>query len=208
MNYVYSFTQVLASPDPRADFDVVKMWGYARNGIHVISGTNMLNVLMEILFFFKVYGNPVDGDKFITAALQTMKVHQSLLRGIFLIGWVEDRIISLPPEDVITMLESVTKSGTYAILRTFLSVLDNCGQLAARLPQSVFQPCYKFMGNNDKPCTICDVYNMCMSSQYYRALNKLVTYVQRPRTPLLGTNQINDQEHWTITAQVHQLRPS
>ena len=136
----------------------------------------MLDVVMEILFFFKVYGNPVEGDNFITPALETMKLHQSLVRGIFLRGWVEDKIISLPPEEVITMLETVTKSGAYVVLRKFLSVLDNCGQLAARLPQSVFQPCYKFMGNNDEPRTICDVYNMGMSNRYYRALNKLVTY--------------------------------
>ena len=151
----------------------------------------MLNVVMEILFFFKVYGNPVDGDKFITPALETMKLHQSLVRGICLRGWVEDKIISLLSEEIITMLETLTKSGAYAVLRKFLSLLDNCGQLAARLPQSVFQPCYKFVGNNDEPRTICDVFNMGMSTRYYRVLNKLVTYVQCPHTPLLGINQIN-----------------
>ena len=47
------------------------------------------------------------------------------------------------------------------------------------------------MGNSDEPCSLCDVFNMGMSTRYNRALNTLVTYVQRPHTPLLGTNQIN-----------------
>ena len=111
INYVYSFTGVLASPNPG-------------------TGANTLNVLCEILFFLKIYGNPVDGGSFITPALEAMSVHKSLLRGKVLKGWVEDRIVSLPPEDIITVLESVTKSGAYAILRTFLNFLDNCGQLA------------------------------------------------------------------------------
>ena len=45
INYVYGFTWVLASPNPGKDFDVVKMWRFARNGAHVITGANTLNVL-------------------------------------------------------------------------------------------------------------------------------------------------------------------
>ena len=191
VNYVYSFTKVLASPDPGADFEVVKMWRNARNGVHVIAGGNMMNVVIETLFFFKTFGNPVEGDKFITPALDCIKLHHSLVRSKFLRGWVENKIIQLPSEEIITRLEAVTKSETWAILRKFLNVLDNCGQLTARLPQSVFQQCYKFVGNSDEPCSLRDVFNMGMLTWYNRVLNTLVTYVQRPHTPLLGTNQIN-----------------
>ena len=90
VNYMYSFTKVLASPNPGADFEVVKMWGYARNGTHVIAGANILNVVIEILFFFKTFGNLVEGDEFITPALDCIKLHHSLVRGEFLRGWVED----------------------------------------------------------------------------------------------------------------------
>ena len=86
VNYVYSFTKVLASPDPGADFEVVKMWLYASNSAQVIAGGNMLNVVIEILFFFKAFGNPVEGDKFITPALGYIKLHHSLVRGEFLRG--------------------------------------------------------------------------------------------------------------------------
>ena len=136
VNYMYSFTKVLASPNPGDDFEVVKMWGYARNGTHVIAGANILNVVIEILFFFKTFGNPVEGDKFITPALDCMKLHHSLVNGEFLRGWVEDKIVQLTPEAIIDKLDAVTKSETWAILRKFLNVLDNCGQLTARLPQS------------------------------------------------------------------------
>ena len=84
VNYVYSFTKVLASPDPGADFEVVKMWRYTNNGAQVIAGGNMLNVVIEILFFFKAFGNPVEGDKFISPALDCIKLHHSLVRGKFL----------------------------------------------------------------------------------------------------------------------------
>ena len=191
VNYVYSFTKVLASPDPGADFEVIKMWRYASNDVQVISGGNMINVVIEILFFFKAFGNPVEGDKFITPALGCIKLHHSLVRGEFLRGWVENKIIQLPPEAIIARLEAVTKSETWVILRKFLNVLDNCGLLTARLPQRLFQPCYKFVGNSDEPRSLCDVFNMGMSKGYNRALNTLVTYVQRPHTPLLGLNQIN-----------------
>ena len=191
VNYLYSFSKVLASPDPGANFDVIKMWRYARNGAHVIAGGNIINVVIEILFFFKTFGNPVEGNKFVTPALDCIKLHHSLVRGAFLRGWVEKKIIQLPSEEVITRLEAVPKSETWAVLRKFLNVPDNCGQLTARLPQSVFQPCYKFVGNSDEPRTLCDVYNMGTSTRYNKALNTLVMHVQNPHNPLLGTNQIN-----------------
>ena len=105
---------------------------------------------------------------------------------------MEDKIVTLRSEDIITMLENVANSGAYAILRRILNVLDNCGQLAARLPHSVVGSCYKFYNsNNVEPGTILDIYNLCMSNRYHRALNKLVTYVQHPHIPMLGVNQIN-----------------
>ena len=61
----------------------------------------------------------------------------------------------------------------------------------ARLPQSTVQPCYKFIGNSDEPRSICDVFNLGMSTRFNKALNTLVMHVQRPHTPLLGVNQIN-----------------
>ena len=127
----------------------------------------------------------MEGDKFITPALDCIKLHHSLVRGDFLRGWIEDKIVQLPPEAIVDKLEA------WAILRKFLNVLDNCGQLTARLPQSAFQPCYRFVGNSGEPRLICDVFNLGMSKRYNRALNTLVMHVQRPHTPLLGVNQIN-----------------
>ena len=191
VNYVYSFTKVLASPDPGADFEVVKMWRYASNGAQVIAGGNIINVVIEILFFFKAYGNPVEGDEFLTPALDCIKLHPSMVRGEFLKGWVEEKIIQLPPEMIIVKLDTITKSETWAILRKFLNVLDNSGQLTARLPQSIYQPCYKFVGNNDELRSLIDAFNMGASTRYNTALNTLVKHVQRAHTPLLGVNQIN-----------------
>ena len=191
VNYMYSFTKVLASPNPGADFEVVKMWRYARNGTHVIARANMLNIVIEILFFFKTFGNPVEGDEFITPTLDCMKLHHSLVKGEFLRGWVEDKIVQLTPEAVIDKLDAVTKSEMWALLRKFLNVLDNCGQLTARLPQSMVQPCYKFISNSGEPSSISDVFNLGMSMCFNRALNTLVMHVKRPHTPLLGVNQIN-----------------
>jgi len=72
-----------------------------------------------------------------------------------------------------------------------LNVLDNCGQLAARLPQSIYQPCFKFVGRTDEPRWINDAYVMGSSTRYNQALNVLVKHVQNPHVPLLGVNQIN-----------------
>ena len=99
----------------------------------------MLNVIIEILFFFKIFGNPVEGDDFITPALDCMKLHHSLVKGESLRGWTEDMVVQLAPEAIIDKLDAVTRSETYAILRRFLNILDNCGQLTARLPQSTVQ---------------------------------------------------------------------
>ena len=191
VNYVYSFTKVLASPDPGADFEVVKMWRYASNGAQVIAGGNIINVVCEILFFFKAYGNPVDGDEFLTPALDCIKLHPSMIRGEHLKGWVEEKIIRLPSEVIIAKLDQITNSETWAILRKFFNVLDNSGQLTARLPQSIYQPCYKFVGNNNEPRSLNDAYNMGVSTCYNKALNTLVKHVQHTHTPLLGVNQIN-----------------
>jgi len=54
-NYLYSFAKVLASPEPGSNFDVDKMWRYVRNGAYIITRANMLNVVVEILFFYHIY---------------------------------------------------------------------------------------------------------------------------------------------------------
>ncbi len=64
------------------------------------------------------------------------------------------------PDQILAKLDSVTKSETFAILKKFLNVLDNCGQLVARLPQSIYQPCFKFVGRTDEPRWINDAYVM------------------------------------------------
>ena len=191
VNYLYGFTKVLASPNRGAKFDVVKLWRYAGNGAHVITGANILNVVIEILFFFKTYGNPVEGDDFITPALDCMKIHHSFMKGESLRGWTEDKIVQLAPEAIVDKLNAVTRTDTWDILRRFLNVLDNSGQLTARFPLSTVLPCYKFIGNSGEPRFIHDAYNMGMTKHYNKALNTLVMHVQQPHTPLLGDNQIN-----------------
>ena len=161
------------------------------NGANVIAGANILNVVIEILFFFKTYGNPVEGDKFVTPALDCMKIHHSFVKGESLRGWREDKIVQLAPEAIVDKLDSVTRTDTWDILRRFLNLLDNSGQLTARFPLSIVLPCYKFMGNGGKPRHVCDVYNMGMTTRYNTALNTLIMHVQQPHTPLLGENQTN-----------------
>lgn len=107
-----------------------------------------------------------------------------------LTGWTEDKIIPLSPEEIISMIDKVTKSGAYAALRKFLDVLDNCGLLAARLPHGIFNSVYKFH-NTEKERTVLDKYPMCMTSRYYEALKMLNTYVQQSHVPLLGVNAVN-----------------
>ena len=177
VNYLYGFAKVLASPDPGAEFEVVRMWRYASNGTTVITGGNIISVACEILFFFKIYGNPVEGDAFLTPALDCMKIHPSMIKGEFLKGWVEEKILQLHPDMIVAKLDSVTKSDTFAILKKFLNVLDNSGQLTARLPQSIYQPCYKFVGRNDEPRWINDAYTLGTSTRFNKALNSLVKHV-------------------------------
>ena len=85
----------------------------------------------------------------------------------------------------------MTKTDTFFILKKFLNVLDNSGQLIARLPHGIFQPCLKFVGNIDEPRLIGDAYVMGTSKRYNEALNVLVGHVQKLHVPLLGNNQIN-----------------
>ena len=191
VNYLYGLTKVLASPDPGAEFEVVKMWRYANNGTTVITGGNIISVACEILFFFKIYWNPVEGDAFLTPALDCIKIHPSMIKGEFLKGWVEEKILQLHPDMIVAKLDSATKSETFAILKKFLNVLDNSGQLAARLPQSIYQPCYKFVGRNDEPRWISDAYALGTSTHFNQALNTMVKHVQKAHVPLLGVNQIN-----------------
>ena len=191
LNYLYGLTKVLASPDPGAEFEVVRMWRYANNRVTVITGGNIISVACEILFFFKTYGNPVEGDKFLTPALDCIKIHASMIKGRFLECWVKEKILQLHPDKILAKLDSVTRSETFAILKKFLNVLDNSGQLAARLPQSIYQPCYKFVSRNDEPRWINDAYALGTSTRFNQALNTLVKHVQKAHVPLLGVNQIN-----------------
>ena len=191
MNYLYSFTKVLASADPGTKSEVIKTWRFANNGVAVITGGNILSVVCEILFYCKLYGNPVEGDDFLTPALDKISIHPSMIKGSWLKGWTEENVMKLSPEAIVTKLDKVTKTDTFFILKKFLNVLDNSGQLMARLPHGVFQPCLKFVGSNDEPRLVGDAYIMASSKRYIEALNALVGHVQRPHVPLLGHNPIN-----------------
>ena len=131
------------------------------------------------------------GDTFLTPALDCMKLHPSMIKGEFLNGWVEENILQLHPDMIVAKLDSVTRSETFAILKKFLNVLDNSGQLTARLPQSIYQPCYKFVGHNDEPRWINDAYNLGSSTRFNKALNSLVKHIQSAHVPLVGVNQVN-----------------
>ena len=192
MNYLYSFTKVLASADPGTKSDIIKTWRYANNGIAVITGGNILSVVCEILFFCKTYGNPAEGDKFLTPILDKISIHPSMIKGTWMKGWTEEEVMKLSPEAIVTKLDGMTKiSDTFFILKKFVNVLDNSGQLMARLPHGIFQPCLKFVGSNDEPRLIGDAYIMASSKRYYEALNALVGYIQKPHVPLLGHNPMN-----------------
>ena len=186
-----SFARVLASPDPGAEFEVVRTWKYCSNGATVITGGNVISVACEILFFYKLYGNPCEGDTFLTPALDCINVHASMIKGSFLKDWTEEKVLQLNPDQILAKLDSVTKTETFAILKKFLNVLDGCSQLAARLPQSIYVPCYKFVGRSDEPRWVNDAYAMGSSTRYNQALNSLVKHVQNDHVQLLGVNQIN-----------------
>ena len=191
LKYLYSFARVLASADPGAELEIVGLWRYANNGSIVIAGGNIISTVCEILFYFKLYGNPVQGDTFLTPVLDCINIHASMKKGNFLQCWTEEEILQLHPDQILAKLDSATRSETFSILKKFLNVLDNCGQLAARLPQSIYQPCYKFVGRTDEPRWINDAYLLGSSNRYNQALNTLVKYVQKPHVPLLGVNAIN-----------------
>ena len=191
INYLYGFTRILASPDPGAKFEVVKVWRYSNNGMTVITGGNVISVVCEILFFFKLYGNPIEGDAFLTPALDSIVINPKMVKGKFLADWVEERILQLDTDVIEAKLDAVSRSDASFILKKFLNVLDNSGQLVARLPQGIYQPCFKFVGHSDEPRTICDAYLLGKSKRYNEALNVLVRHVQNTHVPLLGVNQIN-----------------
>ena len=163
VNYLYSFTKILASPDPGTKSEVIKTWRFSNNGIAVITGGNILSVVCEILFFCKLYGNPLEGDEFLTPALDKISIHAGMIKGSWLKGWTKENVMKLSPEAIVTKLDGVTKTDTFFILKKFLNVLDNSGQLMARLPHGIFQPCLKFVGNNDEPRLIGDAYIMAPS---------------------------------------------
>ena len=200
LKYLYSFARVLASPDPGAEFEVVRMWRYANNGSIVITGGNIISVTCEILFYFKLYGNPVEGHAFLTPVLDCISIHASMKKGNFLQGWTEEGILQLHPDQILAKLDSATRSETFAILKKFLNVLDNCGQLAARLPQGIYQPCYKFVGRTDEPRWINDAYVLGSSAHK--------TCPEAPRT-ITGckSDQHVVEGNRDLAQQVHRLRP-
>ena len=149
VNYLYSFMKILASPDPRTKSEVIKTWRFSNNGIAVITGGNIISIVCEILFFCKLYGNPLEGDEFLTPALDKTSLHAGMIKGSWLKGWTKENVMKLSPKAIVTKLDGVTKTDTFFILKKFLNVLDNSGQLMARLPHGIFQPCLKFVGNND-----------------------------------------------------------
>ena len=191
VNYLYSFTRILASADPGAKVEVVKTWRFSNNGVAVITGGNIISVVCEILFFCKLYGNPLEGDAFLTPALNCISIHAGMIKGSWLKGWSEENVVKLSTDAIIAKLDAVSKTETFFILKKFLNVLDNSGQLMARLPQGIFQPCLKFVGSSDEPRLIGDAYIMGSSKRYNEALNVLVGHVQKLHVPLLGNNQIN-----------------
>ena len=87
---------------------------------------------------------------------------------------MEEKILQLHSDMIETKLDSVTRSDTYSILKKFLNVLDNSGQLMARLPQGIYQPCYKFVGHSDEPRLISDAYALGTSELGVNQINTLL----------------------------------
>ena len=59
VNYLYSFTKILASSDPGAKSEVIKTWRFSNNGVVVITGGNIISVVCEILFFLQTIRKPI-----------------------------------------------------------------------------------------------------------------------------------------------------
>jgi len=87
LKYLYSLTRILACPDPGSESEVVRTWRYTNNGSIVIAGGNIISVTCEILFFFKLYGNPVEGDTCLSPALDCVSIHAGMKKGEFLKQW-------------------------------------------------------------------------------------------------------------------------
>ena len=100
-----------------------------RNGNLVITGANLLNVITEIIFFY-TYGNPMGSDGLLAPVLTALNM-KGIGQIIVLDGLTEKSLIQWSPEEIVTKIDKVTKSGAYNTLRHFLEVLDHYGTISA-----------------------------------------------------------------------------
>lgn len=112
-------------------------------------------------------------------------------QNIVLDGLTEKKLLHLSPDDIVTKIDRVTKSGAYSTLRHFLEVLDYYGTISARVPKYQVQSCYKFANSSNKARTVLDVYQMASSSRYRESFRMLSAYVRQQHDPLMNNHDIN-----------------
>ena len=188
-HYFYGLSRVLVTPALDSTSDIINLWRYVRNGKLVITWANLLNVITEIIFFFYTYGNPMGSDSLLAPVLTTLNM-KGIGQNIVLDGLTEKSLIQLSPEDIVTKIDKVTKSGAYNTLRHFLEVLDHYGTISARVPHGAVQSCYKFAYSSNKARTVLDVYQMASSSRYREAFRMLSAYVRQQHDPLMNNHDI------------------
>ena len=189
-HYFYALSRVLVTPAPDSTGDIINLWRYVKNGYLVITGANLLNVITEIMFFFYTYGNPMGPDGLLAPVLTALNM-KGIGRNVVLDGLTEKSLVQLSPEDIVTKIDKVTKSGAYNTLRHFLEVLDNYGTISARVPHGAVQSCYKFAYSSNKARTVLDVYQMASSNRYREAFKMLSAYVRYQHEPLMNNHEIN-----------------
>jgi len=195
-DYFYAIARVLVSPTHSAKDDVIKLWRYVQNGQAVLTGANMMNLLMELAKGFIKYGNPYVACPMLTPVLATVKMSGSHV----LYGVGDDGFLMQNREDIVSQINNIVESGALEFMQNVLEALENYSNFYAK----PLHNCHNYLNEygvwngtgsineGGQAKSVLDVYNIASSDRYNTMFRTLTTYIRSGNNPILGSNPVNN----------------
>ena len=191
--YSYALVKCLVSQARSPREDIKKAWRYTRNGVVVMTGANLLQIIMEITSFFYKHGCPVKECPFLKPALRAMNVpepeHEWVLEGI-----LDPEFLDLDYSDLIAKVDAITGSGVYRILTEAVKIMEGYMHIYTRSSAAAHQLCLMFTLTPDQPetgKTPLSVFNDASSRGYSEMFQQLTYYIYQNHIPVIGNNVVD-----------------
>ena len=170
--------------------DVVKLWRLTRNASCVLTGANLLNALIELFAFFKVYGT-VTSEDLLWIILNS--IDQPRMGPKPLQGALDPSFLLREDGEILNVLKTSESLGLHRTLRFIKTSFSGYFNLNVRLSH---QSVNKLMmcGLTDDPVregrSVVDCYNTAASSRYRKGWEQMLRYMALEEE----NRELNDKE--------------